>query len=124
MGIFLQARLQFAERFAGFHHDPQNLQRAHNPVACGRVIAEDHVSALLATDVVAAAHHFFDHVAVANLGADHFASRIRDHFVEPEIAHDGCDERVVREPSALKQVERGNRHDFVPVDHLAFFIAQ
>ena len=80
---------EFAEWLAGFNHDAQDLKGADDAVARGGVIAEDHVSALLAADIVSLAKHGFDDMAVADLGAEDFSTMGFEGFIEAEVAHDG-----------------------------------
>ena len=55
LGIFFQDFPKFAEGLAGLDHHAEDLKGADNAVASGGVVTEDHVAALLATDIVALA---------------------------------------------------------------------
>ena len=86
--IFFENFFEFAERFAGFDHDAQDLECADYAVARGGVVAEDHVSALLAADIVSIAEHGFNDMTVADLCANDATSEGLEGFIQTEIAHD------------------------------------
>ena len=122
--IFFEDFFEFAERFAGFDHDAQDLERANDAVARGGVVAEDHMSALLAADIVSIAQHGFDHIAVADLGAEDFSTVGFEGFIEAEVAHDGGNQGAALEAAALEVIHRRDGHDLIAIDQLAVFVAE
>ena len=124
LGVFFENSFEFAERFAGFDHDAQDLERTDDTVACGGVVAEDHVSALLAADIVSIAEHGFDDIAVADLGAEDFSTVGFERFIEPEVAHDGRNQGAAFEAAALKVIDCCDGHDLVAIDQLTVFVAE
>ena len=47
-----------------------------------------------------------------------------ERFIQAEIAHDRCDQRVPLEASAPEEIHGRDRHDLVAVHQLAVFVAQ
>ena len=76
----------------------EQLQRGQNAVAGRRVVEQNHVPALLATDRVTVGAHGFEHVAVADRRLDDLDARGLHAEPEPEVRHDGRDDRALREP--------------------------
>ena len=67
----LEAARQLGERPALALHHREHVERRGDAVAGRHVVEEDEVARLLAAEVVAAAAHLLDDVAVADRGADH-----------------------------------------------------
>jgi len=84
--IFLETLFQFAQRLTGSVHDSQNLERANNAVTGSCEIAEDNVPALFATEIEISRNHFFNHVAIAHFGANHFAAVGRERFIQAALS--------------------------------------
>ena len=122
--IFDQALLEFAQRFAGLHHDAQNLQRGDDAVTRGRIVPENHVAALFAADVEIAFDHLLDHVTVADLRAENLAADLRERFLQAVIAHHRGHQRILRETALPDELARGDGHDLVAVDQFALFVAK
>src|SRR5262249_11640321 len=105
-------------------HDAQNLKRADYAVAgCGK-IAENNMPALFAAEIEILRNHFFNHVAVADLGPDDLAAIGGQRFVETKVAHDRRDEGVVAELVRLQEIKRGNRQNLIAVNDLTVFVAK
>jgi hypothetical protein len=82
----------------------QHRERRDEPVA-GRVVVEEHdVARLLAAEVVAAADHLLDHVAVADGRRDDADAALAHRDVEAQVAHHGRDERRLLELAARRAV--------------------
>ena len=88
-------RRQLGQRLLLAEHDREHLQRGDHAVAGRRVIEEDEVPGLLAAEVVAAAAHLFDDVAIADGGAHELAAARGERALEAHVAHDGRDERLL-----------------------------
>jgi len=69
------------------------LQRADDAVACRREVAKNDVAALLAAEVQISAHHLFDHVTIADFGADNFPAVRRERFLETGVTERASQER-------------------------------
>ena len=82
------------------------------------------MTALFAAEIQISRNHFFDHVTIAHFRANDFAAACSKRFVETEVAHDRCDQRVVAELIRFQKVERGDRENLVAIDDLAIFIAK
>ena len=124
MRIFFQDFFEFAERLTGLNHDAEDLECADDAVSCGCEVTEDHVSALLATDIVSLAKHGLDHVAVANFGAKHAATMGFQCLIESEVAHHCGDERISVQASAFQVIDGSDGHDLVAIDELAVLVAE
>src|SRR6266702_2242604 len=78
----LEAMTDLRHRAAKFLHHREHLQRRDKTVAGGGVVRQNDVTGRLATDIVAAAQHLFENIAVADLRAHEFdtlASRKRSN---------------------------------------------
>ena len=124
LGIFFENFFEFAERLAGFDHDAQDLECANDAVARGGVVAEDHMSALLAADIVSIAEHGFDDIAVADLGAEDFSPVGFEGFIEAEVAHDGGNQRAAFKAAALEVIDCCDGHNLVTIDQLTIFVTE
>ncbi len=76
---------------------------------------------LLTPDVTAALAHRLEHVAVANLRADHLDSSFGEPSFEAEVGHHRGDESAVQFTAAL-MIERDQRHQLITVGNPAFLI--
>jgi hypothetical protein len=102
----------------------RRIAGADDAVAGCRVVAENHVTALLAAYIEVLLHHRFDDVAITDLGAKHAALVRAQGFIEAEIAHHCGDQCVLRKASRVDVIDRGDGHDFVAIDDLAFLVAE
>ena len=80
--------------------------------------------ALLAAEVEAVAQHFINDLPVAHAGAHDVPARRGNGRIQPRVAHDGADQRLLRQRSLGEQVQPGNGHDVVPVDQRALLVAE
>ncbi len=80
------------------------------------MLRDDEVARLLASEGVAALVHGLEYVAVADAGLHHGDVVLRHRDAEAEVAHDGRDERALREQAATGHREREDGHDLVAVD--------
>ena len=74
---------------------------------------------LLASERVAALANLFEHVAIADLGFNHFDTSGLHCQLEPEVAHHGGDQGVAGEVSALLETQGHDCHDLVAIDNFA-----
>src|ERR1700753_247964 len=114
----LHHRGELGERLLLAHHDAEDLQRGDDAVARRGVVAEDEMPRLLAAERVPLRAHRFDHVAIADGGADQVAPGASHGLIEAHVAHDGGDEGSMREPPVLQHACRAEGHDGVAVDDL------
>ena len=85
-------------------------------VAGGRIIEKDYVAGLFAAEDVAALEHFFQNVAVADIGASErniFAGK--DAF-EAEIGHGSGDDAIAGQFILGSEIARDGEKNAVPVD--------
>src|SRR5438876_9720686 len=80
--------------------------------------------ALLSAQIQLPLQHFFDHVAVAHLCANHFPTVSRERFIQTEVAHHGADERVLLKLSGTQQIDGSNREDLIAIDDLTFLVTK
>ena len=100
-----------------------SCRAARDAVTGGVMVKKDQVAGLLTTEIVSLAPHGFDHVAVADLGADQFAAHILHGLFKTHIAHDRGDQGFFPEFAAGKELLGADGHDVVTVDDPALFIA-
>ena len=74
---------------------------------------------LLAAESVAALANLLENIAVPNLGLNHLDAGLLHCNFQTEVAHDGGNQSVASEVTALFQTERHDGHDLVPVDDFA-----
>lgn len=118
--IVLQA---FNERFDFAVHGNErgDFYSGEQAVASGTVFQKNDVAGLLATDDVAAAKHFFEHVTVADRSAgkrDAFASQ---NSLEAEIGHGSGDDAISLELILGFEMTRGGKENAVAVDDCSGF---
>src|SRR5439155_21794656 len=122
--IFLQTRLELAQWLAGFVHDPQNLERGNDAVACRGEVTENYVTALFAAEIQFLPHHFFNDIAITDFCPYYFAAARRQRFIQTEIAHDRCHDSVLLQPAGFQKIQRRDREDFIAIDNLAVLVAK
>ena len=88
------------------------------------MVAEDQVSALLASKIEAVLQHLIDHVLVADVRANDLSPGLSHRVDQSGVAHDRRDQGLLVERSLLHHVQRRDRHDIVAVDQIAVFVAQ
>ena len=76
-------------------HDPQQLDRGDDPVARGRVLADDHVAALLAAQAGARDEHRGEDVLVADRRPHEPAAGGLDRVLEAAVGQDRHDEAAL-----------------------------
>ncbi len=77
---------------------------------------------LLAAHGKPAPDHLFHHVLVADRASHEVDPRVAQRDLEPDIAHDGGDERVALEPPLRFHVAGANQHHRIAVDDATFVI--
>ena len=77
------------------------------------------MSRLLASERVAALANLLEHVAVSNLGFNHFDTSGLHCQLEPEVAHHRGDQGVAGQVAALFEAQGHDCHDLVAIDNLA-----
>jgi hypothetical protein len=97
-------------------HHAQQLERGHDPVAGGAVLADDDVPALLAAQAGARHEHRGEDVLVAHGGADDPAAGLLDRVLEAAVGQDRHDEASPVEGVPLEALEREDAEDLVAVD--------
>ena len=70
---------------------------------------------LLAAEGVSALANRIEHVAVADLGLDHFDVVFGHRDAQPEVAHHGCHEGVASEFARLLHSNSKDGHDLVTI---------
>ena len=88
---------EFGEGFTGLLEDAEDLEGGDEAIAGGAVIAEDHVAALFAAQIVAVAEHFIDDMFITDGGADEGTAGGLEGDFEAGVAHDGGDDGLVVE---------------------------
>src|SRR5207253_2785348 len=91
---------ELGERPARGLHDPQDLQRGHDPVARRGVLTDDDVAALLTAEATAGDLHSLEDVLVTDGGADDRPARGFDRLLEPAVRQDRHDQRPPLGPVA------------------------
>src|SRR5688572_15905596 len=102
---------------------PQHLQGGDQPVARGRVLADDDVATLLATETRAGYLHALEDVLVADGGAHDRPAGLLDDLLQAAVREDGDDQRaharIARGGAVSRQaIERQDAEDPVAVDHV------
>src|SRR6267142_562771 len=88
------------------------------------MVAEDEMAALFAAEIEIVLEHSVDDIFVSNDAADDFPARPGDDRIKSGIAHDRAHKRFVSEFSLRQHLEGSNRHDVIPIQELARFIAK
>ena len=122
LGDGVEQMEQFARGLAALDQRGEHLQAGDEPVAGGRIVAEDDVPRLLAADIAAARAHRLQDVAVADLGSLEGDAILGEAAFKTEVGHDGSDDCVARENAAAMMVEPDQRHQLVAVDDGAFLV--
>ena len=115
----LEVARQLGEHALLAAHDGEHLERGDQAVARGVVVEEEDVARLLAAQVVAAAAHGLDHVAVADLRAHQAEPQALERPLEAEVAHHRRHDLAAGERVARHQVVRAQREHHVAVEDLA-----
>ena len=87
---------ELGEAQAGRRDHPQDLERRHDAVAARRVLPDDHVAALLATEPGAGHLHPVEDVLVPDRRPDDGAAGALDGLLEAAVREHGDDERRQR----------------------------
>ena len=80
------------------------------------------MTGLLAAEIAAERAHFFDDMAVPDLGAVQLDTVAGEKTLETEIGHDRGDQSTACEPSAPRQSGRDQRHQLVAVENDAALV--
>ena len=97
-------------------HDPQDLERGHDPVARGGVLEQDDVAALLAAQDRSRHLHPLEDVLVADGGPDDVAAGRLDGRLESAVREHRHDEAAAGQCPTGQAVEGQDAQDLVAVD--------
>ena len=114
---------QLGERLLALFHDGQQLQAGKDAVAGGDMVKKDQMAGLFAAEGIAFFAHAFNHVAIADGGADHFAAHFFHGDFQAHIGHHRGHQGLFLEFSLLHQFLGADGHDMIAVDQLPMFIA-
>ena len=117
-----QVRREIGQGAAGERDGPQNVQRGAQTVAREQVVGEDDVARLLAAERQVPLQHLLHHVLVADRGAHQVDAERLQRQLEPDVAHDGRDDRVAAKPPLALQLMAAHQQDRIAVDDLAAMI--
>ena len=78
----------------------------------------------LAAEIVAAAQHLLEHIAVADRRAHEFDAQAVEETLEPEIRHHGGDDARLGKPAVFLPALRDHREQLVAVDQMAALVDQ
>ena len=98
-------------------HGVDEEETGQDAVSGRAPIAEDHVPRLLAAQDRVFGDHPLEHVLVADRRAVQPDALVAEALFEPEVAHDGRDDRVAGQRAAALQAARAQEQDVVAVDH-------
>src|SRR6266481_1694609 len=97
----LEAMTDRRHRAAKFLHHCEHLQRRDKTIAGGGVVRQNDVTGRLATDIVAAAQHLFENIAVADLRAHELDTLAFEKALQSEIRHYGGDDTRLGEAAVF-----------------------
>ena len=120
--VDLQRSSQLAHGLLLCKHDLHHLQARQDTVAGAGVLREDDVAALLAADAAAVLRHVLVDVLVADGGFGVVNALLVEGLVQAEVRHDGGDDGVRDELTALLHVAAVDVQDVVAGDDVALLI--
>jgi hypothetical protein len=120
----IEAVADFRHRTAKLLHHRQHLQCGDKTVAGGGVVGQNNVAGGLAAEIVAAAQHLLQHIAVADRRAHEFDALAFEEALQPEIRHHGGDDAGLGEPAVFLPALRNHREQLVAIDHMSALIDQ
>src|SRR5437016_765317 len=99
-------------------HNAKNLQGCHKPIPSGAVVAKNHVTALLATEIEIVSQHLVYDVFVSDGCADHAPSGRYQSRVQPRITHHSGHDGLLVKSALFEHVQTGDGHDVIPIHEL------
>src|SRR5712672_937777 len=118
----LEAMTDLRHRTAKFLHHREHLQRRDKTIAGGGVVRQNDVTGRLATDIVAAAQHLFENIAVADLRAHELDTLAFEKALQSEIRHYGGDDTRLGEAAVFLPALRDHREQLVAIDQMSALI--
>src|SRR5712675_777865 len=118
----LEAMTDLRHRAAKFLHHREHLQRRDKTIAGGGVVRQNDVTGRLAADIVAAAQHLFEHIAVADLRAHELDTLAFEKALQSEIRHHGGDDTRLGEAAVFLPALRDHREQLVAIDQMSALI--
>ena len=103
---------------AALHGDERShFDGGEKAVAGGRIIEKNDVAGLFAAQDVSAFEHFFENVAVADVGAGKRNVLVGENPLETKIGHGCGDDAIAREFVLRLEITRHGKKDAVAVDN-------
>ena len=88
------------------------------------MIEKDHVAGLFAPEIVTVLAHLFHDIPVAHRGPYEVPAQAAQGHLEPQIAHDCCNNCFIFQLVALDIMLCANSHHLVAIEYLALLIGQ
>ena len=92
---YFQVRYQFGQRLFGTHDDVHQSQSREQAVASRRVsIPKDDMTGLLPSQRGSRFQHFFEHILIAHVGAQHADAGVFERDFQTHVRHGGGDDSI------------------------------
>jgi hypothetical protein len=122
---YLEIADQIGQRLARTHHDLEHSKRGQQAVAGGCfAIAKQDVAGLFSAESRAHALHFFEHILIADVGAQHLNAGSLQRQLQTHIRHRGRHHGGFREGAARLHFTRRQQQNRVAVDDSPLRVAK
>src|SRR3982075_1801390 len=118
----VEAMTDLRHRAAKFLHHREHLKGCDKTVAGGGVVRQNDVTGGFAAEIVAAAQHLFEYIAVADRRAHEFDALAFEEAFQSEIRHHGCYDTWLGEATVFLPALRDHREQLVAIDQVSAFI--